>query len=402
MRANPERLAWTILISAFLLFCLLVGAIPLGIRYYLFSATEDREAQLKTLRGTAVVEDPRGGAEKPVRKGESIQVPAGGAINVDETARATLSFFENSFLVLYPSTRISLEEMYGPRFRFGTKPHTIILNHKGGGIRVDTALSSGKPLRFEVRAPHLGCHVILRDDGSYTIQVTNDQAEIVVHRGQARVIANGEEITLKLRERTSVFAGLGPKPPVPAARDLVVNGDFRLPLDVGWRIFNDQGADGGSVDGKAVLTQSGGRRAIHFTRTGGQSDHCETVLQQDIDYQMPEPPSLLMVRAVVKVSYQSLSGGGYQSSEYPLMIRLTYQDEYGSQNDWVQGFYYQNISRNPVLYGLEIPQDQWYVFESDNLLPTFPIVPSRIVSLRVYASGWDYDSMISEVNVVIE
>ena len=156
------------------------------------------------------------------------------------------------------------------------------------------------------------------------------------------------------------------------------------------------------MDGKAILAQSEGRRAVHFTRTGGQFNHCETVLEQDINYEMPEPPSSLVVKAVVKVIYQSLSGGGYQSSEYPLMIRLTYQDEYGSQNDWVQGFYYQNIDNNPVMYGVEIPQDQWYLFESENLLDSFPIVPSRIVKLRVYASGWNYDSMISEVNVIVE
>lgn len=402
MRDNPERLAWIVLISAFLCFCLIVGAIPLGIRYYLRNAVKEKEAQLKTLRGTVIVEDPRGGAEKPVRKGDSILVPVGGSIQVDETARANVTFFDKSLAVLYPATRLSLLEMYGPRFRFGIKPQTIVLSHRGGAIRVDTAQALQTPLHFEVRVPHLNCTILLQDDGSYTVQVSNDQAEIVVHRGTARVTANAKAVSLLPRERTTVPVGAGPQQPVPAARDIVTNGDFRLPLEVGWRVFNDQGADGGSVDGVAVLTRSEGRRAVHFIRTGGQFNHCETVLEQEINYEMPDPPTSLVVRAVVKVNYHSLSGGGYQSSEYPLMIRLTYQDEYGSQNDWVQGFYYQNIDGNPVLYGLEIPQSQWYVFESENLLPILPIVPSRIVKLRVYASGWNYDSMISEIAVIVE
>lgn len=402
MRNDPTRLAWTVLWVSFALFVLLLGAVPFGVRHYLLNATEDADAELKTLRGTTIVEDPRGGAARAVRKDESILVPAGGTVTVDETARATIQFFEDSFVVLYPGSRISLDSMYGPRFSFGSSPRTVVLDHRGGGIRINTALALDSPLHFEVRSAHLGATVLLQDDGSYTIQVANDRAEIIVHRGQAQVTAKGATVVVAARERTSVAVGEKPASPVPAARDLVVNGDFRMPIDVGWRVYNNQGADGGNIDGQAILTQSEGRRAVHFTRTDGQFNHCETVLEQEINYQMPEPPTLLQVKAVVKVDSQSLSGGGYQSSEYPLMIRLTYQDDYGSQNDWVQGFYYQNVDGNPVMFGNEIPQGQWYLFESENLLPNLPIQPTRLLRLQVYASGWNYDSMVSEVNVIIE
>jgi hypothetical protein len=395
-------LAWTILLCAFATFCLLLIALPLGGRHYLRHASHNQDAELETLRGTVVIEDPRAGVEKPVGKGDKIALPKGASINVDETARANLSFFDNSFLVLYPGTRLSLLEMYGPRFGAGIEPNTIILNHKGGGIRVDTVKAQTKPLFFEVRSPHLDSVVLLQDDGSYTIQVSNDRAEIIVHRGQAVVTAHGTAVEVNPRERTLVQVGEAPAAVVSAARNIIANDDFSAALETGWRVFNDQGADGGASDGSATLTQSEGRRAVHFVRTGGQYNHCETILEQDVNYVMPEPPSSLMVRALVKVSYQSLSGGGYQSSEYPLMIRLTYQDDYGSQNDWVQGFYYQNVDGNPTMYGQEVPQSQWYLFESDNLLKLFPIIPARIVRLRVYASGWNYDSMISQISVIIE
>jgi hypothetical protein len=401
-KPSPERTAWTILLCAFAAFCLLLIALPLGTRYYLHNASRNQEAELKTLRGTAVIEDPRAGVEKPVGKGDSTLLPKGASINVDETARASLSFFDNSFLVLYPGTRLELLEMYGPRFNAGLEPNTIVLNHKGGGIRVDTVNAQKTPLHFEVRSPHLDLVALLQDDGSYTIQVSNDRAEIIVHRGRAWVTAHGVTVALNPRERTSVRVGETPQSAIAAARNIVTNDDFSESLATGWRVFNDQGADGGTTDGSATLTQSEGRRAIHFVRTGGQFNHCETILDQDVNYVMPEPPASLVVRAVVKVSYQSLSGGGYQSSEYPLMIRLTYQDAFGSQNDWVQGFYYQNVDGNPTMYGVEVPQNQWYLFESDDLLKVFPIVPSRIVRLRVFASGWNYDSMVSQVSVIIE
>ncbi len=402
MKSNPERLAWTVLIVSFSLFVLLLGALPFGVRWLLVTATQENEARLETLRGTVIVEDPRSGVARAVRKGESVIVPQGSMINVDETARANISFFDDSLVVLYPDSRLSLDQMYGPRFGFGSASRTVVLNHRGGGIRINTALAPDIPLHFEVRSPHLGAVTVLQDDGSYTIQVNNDRAEITVQRGQAQVTAKGVMVVVGARERTSVPVGEAPQPPVPAARDLVVNGDFRMPIDVGWEVYNDQGADGGNVDGQVVLTQSEGRRAVQFTRSEGQFNHCETVLKQEIDYEMPEPPSFLQVKAVVKVDFQSLSGGGYQSSEYPLMIRLTYQDAYGSQAEWVQGFYYQNEDNNPVMYGQQIPQGQWYLFESDNILPNLPIVPTRLVSLRVYASGWNYASMVSEVSLIIE
>ena len=109
-----------------------------------------------------------------------------------------------------------------------------------------------------------------------------------------------------------------------------------------------------------------------------------------------------MVRATVKVRHQSLSGGGYLSSEYPLMIRLTYRDVYDSEAEWVQGFYYENRLGGPTTYGLQIPQDSWYLYESGNLLENLPIRPYKLVRLRVYASGWDYESLLSDINLVVE
>ena len=84
------------------------------------------------------------------------------------------------------------------------------------------------------------------------------------------------------------------------------------------------------------------------------------------------------------------------------MIRVTYRDVYDSEAEWIQGFYYQNARGDPTTYGLQIPHDSWYLFESDNLLENLPIRPYRIMRVRVYASGWDYDSLISDLNLIVE
>ena len=70
MRRNPERLAWTVTIIAFGVFCTLAVSVPLGINWYLSNATRAQEAKVTCLEGTAVVEDPRLAVPKPVLKGE--------------------------------------------------------------------------------------------------------------------------------------------------------------------------------------------------------------------------------------------------------------------------------------------------------------------------------------------
>lgn len=84
------------------------------------------------------------------------------------------------------------------------------------------------------------------------------------------------------------------------------------------------------------------------------------------------------------------------------MIRLTYRDIYDSEAEWVQGFYYQNTDGSPIMFGQQIPHDSWYMFDSGNLLESLPIRPYKLVRLRVYASGWDYESLVSDINLVVE
>jgi hypothetical protein len=249
----------------------------------------------------------------------------------------------------------------------------------------------------------------LAEDGAYAIEVSNESTEVVVQRGVAEVRTSSTSVPdsqamviLSARQRTVVGIGQAPLAALKAEKDLVTNGDFRAPLVSGWSAFNDQGADGGAVDGDISLLVDDGRRAVRFLRTGGEYNHCESIIEQDLNHDLPAPMTVLKVRAMIKVSHQSLSGGGYLSSEYPLMIRVRYQDEYGSETQWVRGFYYQNTTGNPTASGQEVPQGKWYLYESENLLDVLPIVPKRLVSIRVFASGWSYESYVSEVSIIVE
>jgi len=407
MRRNPQRVAWVLLSFAFALFCLLIVGVPLGIRWHRSHAEDEHKASIESLVGTVVVEPPAGRGPIPLARGQSMMAPEGTTIRVDETAEAVVTFSDyglralpGSFMRLFSGTNVRLDRLRAPRYGQGTSPITVHLHLLGGRLSLGTTLSPDLPLDFRVTTLH--GEFVLAADGTYALEASNERSEITTYRGHATALASGRQVDLGPRQRTTIELNEAPQPAMSAARNLVTNGDFSSPLGEGWRAFNDQGADGGDVDGTWGVVIDEGRRAARFLRSGGPNNHCETILEQTINQQLPDLIASLTVRATVKVRYQSLSGGGYLSSEYPLMIRVTYRDVYDSEAEWVHGFYYQNVDGNPTTYGQQIPRDRWYLFESDNLLESLPIMPFKIVDLRLYSSGWDYESLISDVSLIVE
>lgn len=400
MKERAQRLAWLVVSLAFVAFCVLGAGIPLAIRWYVRQAQREYQVSVESLVGTVVVEPPVGGGPVPLTKGESKSVPADTTVSVDETSEAAITFFEHSFMRVFSGTNMRLQKLSAPRYRAGTEPTQIQLQLLSGRVRVGTALPVEEtPFEFTISTPYGDAS--LDADGSYAIEVKQDTIEIATYRGSATLTANGYSVKLGPRERTLCELGKAPQVPTSLAKNLISNGEFSKPLEE-WRIFNDQGNDNGEVDGQAELVVDGGRRAVELSRSGGYGNHCETILEQTIDHQLPDPVTSMVIRATVKVRYQGLSGGGYLASEYPLMIRITYRDIYDSEAEWVQGFYYQNEDGNPTTYGLKIPQDSWYFYESPNLIEELPVTPYRIVKVRVYAAGWDYESLISDINLIVE
>lgn len=398
MNQNRERVAWIVLWSAFLFFCVLAVAVPLGARAYVRNAVRREKAVVESLAGTVVVEPAVGSGATPLGKGGTTVISEGTVVRVDETSEAVITFFDFSNLHLARGTTVRIDRMRAPRYRWGVGPSIIAVSLLGGRVHIGTALALESPLDFGVTTTH--AQTTLAADGSYVLDVTNERTDVTANRGEALVTAQGQSVGLGARQRTLVMVGQSPHAPTDSARDLLVDGDLQTPLSEAWTIYNDQGNDGGDVDGTVEGVVDDRRRAVRFLRVGGTGNHCETVIEQRIDREVNDMSSLVL-RANVKVRHQSLSGGGYLSSEFPLMVRITYRDAYDSQAEWVHGFYYQNDAGNPTTYGQEIAKDQWFPFESPNLLELLPR-PYRIVAIRIYASGWDYDSLIADVSLIAE
>ena len=108
----------------------------------------------------------------------------------------------------------------------------------------------------------------------------------------------------------------------------------------------------------------------------------------------------LLLRFDVQIVYQALSGGGVQSSEFPIIVRVDYMDGSGATRTWTHGFYAQNDAGYNVVDGEKIPLDTVYRFETD--LTSVLVDPQLIYNIRFYASGWDWEVYVSEVELIAQ
>jgi hypothetical protein len=197
--------------------------------------------------------------------------------------------------------------------------------------------------------------------------------------------------------------------PLSAAQNLIENGDFQQPLSTGWLtstvVLTSQ------VKPPTVeVVEAGGRSAVRLVRREQDTgNHTEVAIQQRLDQDVRDFDRL-EVALDVMLEFQSLSAGGQQSSEFPVIVRLDYKDLWGSDKFWTHGFYYQNEAGYPVALdpwgrpsGEQIPQGVWYPYESGNLIDLLgENRPAQVTGLTVYASGWNYESLVSEIQLIVE
>ncbi len=403
-KKNPERVAWLVLWGAFIAFLMLCAAIPVGARSYLLFSASPRQALFEWIRGTPSILEPNMQAPIAVTNvTKAVQIMQGSVIETDANSRGIITFFDGSTLTVFPNTLVTLSMMQAPKFDWGLEPTRIMVEQRRGRIRVSPAPlyaeggNSARPRVFEVQTPHM---VASLREGGYAVDVNTvdtDSSQIVVDYGAANVVAQGRSVAVTQRQRTVVTRGNPPLPPMPAAQDLVVNGDFKDPPERGWNSFQDPIPPVGVAD----VAMLGDQRAGHIVRTNSNGASARTGIIQTINREVSDL-HVLKLYADVRLHYQSLSGGGYMSSEYPLILRLKYRDVNGSEVEWVHGFYYQNTANNPTVNGELVPVDVWYPFESGNLFEIQEFDPFYITTLEIYASGWDYESYVTNVRLVVE
>jgi hypothetical protein len=236
--------------------------------------------------------------------------------------------------------------------------------------------------------------------------VTNDEAQITVREGVATVSAQGSYLALGPLQRTVVKLGSRPAGILSPERNLVINGNFRLPLEGTWETSHDL-QEPTESPGEVTIVTDGSRRVALFQRTG--TYHAETDLRQVINKDVRDFQALKL-HFVVKIISHDVFVCGQAGSECPMMVRLDYKDENGTDRSFLQGFYWQfdpngvnpnyNTTSGTRVEHIRVQRDFSFTYDSGDLLKS--LSPSQITAITFYASGHSYSASIAEVELLGE
>lgn len=386
-----QRLAWATLVVSFLVFLALVYLLPHAFRAIVESIRQDVSVHVRVISGQEVYVHAAGSPSWVVRFDEAILNP-GDSIRTDENSRAFLVLPDDSTVLMYPNSRLLL--VSSSLVRYQPEKIQVVLEQVRGRTRIGVApVRSPESRVFRVRAPTFTATLM---EGSYTVEViTESRSSLGARLGNA-LVSDGERVlSLSARERVTTEDGHLPAAPQPAAQDLVQRGDFsgtNSDYLADW-IEEDRSIDAPS--GTVTIEDDG----VHLKRVG--EGHGQSVFLQQVNRDVWDFEELVL-RARVKAVHQSLPGGGWKGTEYPIMLRILYRDISGEEREWSRGFYYYVTSEEGFLTSnaTRIGQDTWYTYEQNILhLAQRPVF---IRTVELVASGRSYEGVVQYVSLVGE
>lgn len=413
MRKNPERLAWIVLLAALFSCVGLAVAIPLGIRHYILYSRVEQSVLLEVHRGPLRV-TLAGRGQPEAASEDRTEIPRRTVVATDSTAGRIVMHARGdgesivATAQLYDNTEVVLLSAQSPRFAVSGLAHQIVLEVRAGRVRINVSSDEARPTSVEVRTP-VGIGRLA--EGRYEVRIIDATAQITVIDGQAEVVhGTGAVASLGTAERAIMDSDriVGP---LPAARNLIANGDFAAPVGDEWVPYNVGIEFEGQPLGRVKRTEIDGRSVAVIERTG--IGHAETGITQRLDADVRDFSSLRL-HVLLRIEDHNVPVCGSLGSECPLMIKIAYEDATGADQEWLQGFYLHPDPNTPgnqpfcvvctVPYEhLRVPDDTWYTFDSDSLIPLLSRngnVPTMIKSMTVYASGHAYRSAIAEIDLI--
>ena len=416
-RENPERLAWVVMLLSFTVFGVLLVLIPWSIsnaiQYLPVSQTARLDPSVESFFSVYL---PKSGDAIAVTGANSKMIAVGSVIEAaSDAAQGTLSLISDEeektaqalgSVQLYSGTRVKILRLSRPFFKsWSTEPYHATLFLERGQARIFTNSGKARPLAVQLETPH---GIVMLATGSYQISVEDARTEVTVVAGAATLQHTpNRQLVVSEGLRAWMTASELPTEAASAQQNLIRNGSFTPPVLNSWQSY--QGPEGIQEPGSVSFTEREGRKVAYFIHQASQNFHNEVGIMQTIDKKVDIYDSLIF-QLDVNLLFQNLPGAGYMNTEFPLRFEITYTDEYGKDLSWGYGFYYRNPEApGPSVVeaekGEQVLQAQWHTYRSPNLIELLDqqgTRPSRINSIRIYASGWNYESQVSEVYLYAE
>ena len=335
---RAERRAWLILWVAFATFCALAFSVGKFVVDYVSTAQVDQLAVVSNTRGRVLVVAP-GSAEQTVLNRTELGVGTVIALDRDTASTIDLLMFDDSHIKVMSGASVELARMDVGRF---IKQQRLELDQSVGVVQY----TSVGPI--EVDLPNNGtAHLAPKSDVTIWIDESGQTTQVLVYDGEARIDSGGQSLTVPRDKRTTVVDGriqqLDDR-----AKILLPNGDFSR-QDDGWQRHDVPSNPLIDVNGQRFWATGPEidrtrRAALRVVRENSRQEHGETGLIRDLDNLDVSGFRHLWIKAMVRVDSASLSGGGYIGSEYPMMLRMTYEGprEGSEPGPWAIGFYVAN------------------------------------------------------------
>lgn len=404
IRHDPMRLAWTVILTAFLVFCLLLVLVITGSRYVYRHAKVPGELLLQSTIGTVYLYN---GGDEPIAVTEPVSDfnENSRLITPGEAKQGVLGLFRSSTsggmlnsVQLSSDTILDVIKARRPLFRRSGQPHEVHLVLHQGQVRVVTLMPQDLTVNMRIDTPH---GQVKLADGIYRIAVDDQQTQVTVLDGMAQG-HNGAEDKFTLEEGN--WIGFTPESVSirshDVAAELVTNGSFQTPLQDSW----EQGTVANNVPPPSMAREfQDGRWVVHFWRDQGDNAHNQYELRQQIGRNVALHERLYL-RLNLRIDYQSLAGAGVLSSEFPIRVELGYTDIYGQERTWGHGFYYRDpIPGYWIENGEQVPAGTWFAYESPDLFNLLALTrPETLNYVRIHASGHDYDAYVSQISLVAQ
>lgn len=411
MNGRRIHLAWIVIIASFFVCIGLIVAIPIGIGSLVQESTRSLDVTVQANQGTVGVRQ-TGGEPVAIFAGNlPLNLNSSSSIltNATDTALLLAQLPDDEQTVarmqIYGNTNVSLQQATTPRFNASSAEHRIALSIDNGRIQLTIPQQEERPVIVEMITPQ--GRIDVREAGQYSVIANNVETQLAVLQGQA-VAEQGEfSLSLETDQRVVMPSNGAPRGPLDTERNLISNGDFSNSFDE-WVLLSPNVEIEGQPSVEVGVNNEVDEPGIRFRRIG--VGHADAGLRQIVNEDVTDFESLQLLVSM-EVSEQSLGVCGERGSECPLIVRIEYVDINGVDQTWQQGFFTTGeISPStpdvcvacapPLNEHQRVPFGQLVFYESENLierLGQLDIVPRRVKSIMLIASGHSFDTKIVDV-----
>ena len=420
---DPSRLAWTVLLSALVVFCITATALFLFVRWFLFESTTPMIVTLSVAKDTVVIQTSTSeGAERATR-----ELSRGVRLTTDSSSQGYVTFTDPyshevvATLTLLRDSSVVVGDAVRPRFEFSTRPYMIDVSSLSGNADVDIVPELTRSILFDVsssggfvRMDSTGLYALTGGDESVAIFNRAGETVVVNQAAQSRSVPAGMQGLLNDEDGLITLS-------VPMI-NILPDGRFDTfnpannELSSAWGCYS-QRDDPDSPPGEYRREIVNGRSVMHIVRASqpdqSARNHAQTGCLQYLNTVSTPLPvttfNYLEIQATMMIRWQPdmLNACGQRGSECPVMVVMKYVDGSGTEREWRHGFYsrYEQSVGWPLRCDTcaqdheRLNQDTWFTYTSGNLMQLLPEDqrPAAISSIEFYASGHEYEVLISEI-----